>query len=53
MQLGQFATTVNERKKSKLPSQPEANPRTQNNQRPQQGAQINQLNIIHTLRSKK
>ena len=53
MQLGQLAMTVSEREKGKLSSQPEANPRIQNNQWPQQGAQINQLNIIHTLRSGK
>ena len=53
MQLGQLAMAVSEKKKDKLPSQPEANPRIQNNQRPPQGAQINQLNAIHTLRSKK
>ena len=50
MQFGQLAMTVSEREKGKLPSQSEANPRTYNNQGPQQGAQINQLNTIHTLR---
>ena len=53
MQLDQLATAVSEREKDKLSSQPEANPRIQNNQGPQQGAQINQLNVIHTLRSGK
>ena len=53
IQLGQLATTVSEREKDKLSSQSETNPRTQNNQGPQQGAQINQLNVIHTLRSEK
>ena len=53
MQLGQLATAVSEREKDKLPSQSEANPRIQNNQGLQQGAQINQLNAIHTLRSEK
>ena len=32
MQLGQLITAVSERKKDKLPSQPKANHRTQNNQ---------------------
>ena len=53
MQLSQLAMAVSEREKDKLPSQPEANSRIQNNQGPQQGVQINQLNAIHTLRSKK
>ena len=53
MQLDQLAMVVSEREKDKLSSQSEANPRIQNNQGPQQGAQINQLNTIHTLRSEK
>ena len=38
VQLGQLAMVVSEKKKDELPSQPKANPRIQNNQRPQQGA---------------
>ena len=53
MQLAQLAMIVSEREKGKLSSQSEANLRTQNNQGPQQGVQINQLNAIHTLRSRK
>ena len=53
MQLGQLATTISEREKGRLPSQPKANPRIQNNQRSQQRVQINQLNAIHTLRSER
>ena len=53
MQLSQLAMDVSEKKKDKLPSQSEANSRTQNNQGLQQGVQINQLNTIHILRSEK
>ena len=53
MWLGQLATVVSEREKGRLPSQSETNPKNQNNQLPQQELHINQLNAIHTLRSKK
>ena len=48
-QVGQLASTVNEREWGKLPSQPEPNLRTQNSNPPQG----NQVNAIHTLRSRK
>ena len=50
-QIGQLAVTLGKREEGKLPNQPEVNPRMQNYQGPQQGAQINQLNAIHILRS--
>ena len=53
MQVGQLASTVSERERGKLPSQSEPNPRNLTCLQPQQGNQVNGVNVVHTLRSKK
>jgi len=49
MQMSQLASSLNERPKDTLPSQPLVNPKNSNQAYEIQDPSINQCNIIHTL----
>jgi len=51
--MSQLANSLSERPKGTLPSQPLVNPKSSNQAYKVQGSQINQCNVIHTLRSGK
>ena len=51
MQMSRLASSLSERPKSTLPSQPLVNPKKSNQAYEIQDPQINQCNVVHTLRS--
>ena len=53
MQMSQLASSLSERPKGTLPSQPLVNPKTSNQAYEIQDPSINQCNAVHTLRSGK
>ena len=53
MQMSQLPNSLSERPKSTLPSQPLVNPENFNQAYEVQDPQINQCNVVHTLRSVK
>jgi len=53
VQMSQLASPLSERPKRTLPCQPVANPRDSNQAHLAQEDQMNQYNLIHTLRSGK
>ena len=53
VQMSQLASSFNERSKGTLPSQPLANPKNSSQAYEIQDSQINQCNVVNTLRSGK
>ena len=53
MQMSQLASSLSERPKSTLPNQPLVNPKNSNQAYEIQDPQINQCNVVYTLRSGK
>ena len=53
MQMSQLASSLSERPKGTLPSQPLVNPKNSNQAYEIKDPQINQCHVVHTLRSGK
>ena len=53
MQMSQLASSLSEKLKGTLPSQPLVNPKNSNQAYEIQDPSINQCNVVHTLRSGK
>jgi len=53
VQMSQLANSLSETPKNTLPSQPLVNPKNSNQAYEVQNSQINQCNVVHTLRSEK
>ena len=53
MQMSQLASSLSERPNDRLPSQSLVNPKNSNQAYEVQDSQINQRNVVHTLRSGK
>ena len=51
--MSQLASSLSERQKGTLPCQPLVNPKNSNQAYEVQNSQINQCNVVHTLRSEK